>query len=227
MKEHEKPLRYKLLTALVLALCAAVVVQGYFLYRLHEYFTNENTKTDVADAAGQPGIQHFSVPLNSGPPAPQNPYGSFFNTPFDPDTWNPFSDIDQLQHQMEKMLDETFKRFNSSPLFDGFSRNTAFSPKSDVEETDQAYIVHLDIPGADKSKIEASLEDRTLTITGIREEQSSQQDRNKNVYNERRFGEFRRTLTLPGPVKQGDMKTEYKDGVFTLVIPKDVSAPKK
>lgn len=228
MSDNNVPKRNRMLLFLVALLIVVVAVQGYYLFQVHRRLNadmisvtngNDADSNRMSKDAGQ----------GSAPPSalwgPQDPFGSFFNAPLDPDSWNPFDDIEQMRKQMDQMFDQTFRRFNSSPLFNQFSQGVSYNPKLDIEENDLEYIVRMDIPGADSSKINASVEDRTLTISGEREEEISQQGAGRQLRGERRLGRFERVLTLPGPVKQDGMKANYKDGVLTVTIPKDTASP--
>jgi HSP20 family protein len=84
----------------------------------------------------------------------------------------------------------------------------------------------MDIPGTDQSKVKATLEDRTLTISGIRDEEVEHKLPGKAISKERRLGEFERSITLPGPVKQDGMQVSYDKGVLTVTVPKDTTQPK-
>jgi HSP20 family protein len=228
MSESNVSRRNKMLVFLVALLVAVVAVQGYYLFQVHHRLNADTIPVTNGNSADTNRVSNGDG-QGAAPPSgvwgPQDPFGSFFSTPLDPDQWNPFDDIEQMRKQMDQLFDQTFKRFNSSPLFNQFSPGVSYNPKLDIEENDREYIVRMDIPGADSSKINASIEDRTLTISGEREEEISGQRAGKQLRGERRLGRFERVLTLPGPVKQDGMKANYKDGVLTVTIPKDTALP--
>ena len=43
-------------------------------------------------------------------------------------------------------------------------------PLADIEETDESYIIELDLPGVDKSDINTEMAGRSLIISGVRKE---------------------------------------------------------
>ena len=45
-----------------------------------------------------------------------------------------------------------------------------FTPRADVEETDDAYVIEVEVPGVAKKDIDVSVAGRRLTITGERKE---------------------------------------------------------
>jgi HSP20 family protein len=226
MSENNADRNNKLLGVLVGLLIAVVAVQGYYLYGIYNgNKTNGvhalmNTDDPIQDKDWQlaPGAG------NSNTSSSPNP---LLNSPFDPNGWDPFKEMEEMHKQMEQMFQGAFGRFNASPKFNSFSQGLSFNPTMDIEEHDNKYIVRMDIPGADSSKINVSIEDRLLTISGTREEEVSQQGPNaKQLRSERRLGQFERVMTLPGPVKQSEMKADYEDGVLTVTIPKDNASSK-
>jgi len=230
MNESSSSRHTRLLVVLVAFLVVVAMVQGYYLFRVHQ---QKNSNMAYAAEEGASGLNgsvkdkdwHVATPNGSGNGFIRipDPFSTSPSKPFDPNTWNPFKEMEAMQKQMDQMFEQAFGHFSASPQFNGLSQGFSFNPKSDIEENDREYIVRLDIPGADSSKIKATIDDRILTISGSREEEVSQQGVNKQVHHERRLGQFERMLTLPGPVKQDGLKASYKDGVLTITIPKDVA----
>jgi HSP20 family protein len=92
-------------------------------------------------------------------------------------------------------------------------------PSLNLNDTGNTYIITIDMPGADPSTLKTELKDGQLTVTMKTTEDRNEQQ--KNYYRQERFrGTFKRSLTLPGPVKESAMKTDYHDGVLTITIPK-------
>jgi HSP20 family protein len=98
----------------------------------------------------------------------------------------------------------------------------------DVSETDDAITVKCDMPGMKKDDIDVTLKGNVLTIKGKREVEEEQKDEKGSIVRkERRSGSFTRSFTLPAAAKSDEIKTSYKDGVLTIVIPKEKPGPKK
>jgi HSP20 family protein len=99
----------------------------------------------------------------------------------------------------------------------------AFSPALDVEESDEGFTLHVELPGIAADKVEVSLEDSVLTIAGEREFYDSKStDAFRRV--ERRFGRFHRAIRLPDRVDPDKVEAAYKDGLLTITVPKAESA---
>jgi HSP20 family protein len=123
--------------------------------------------------------------------------------------------------------------FLSSPfrLMDEFlrsgsngSRVTGFTPTLDVRETDDEYLVMVDLPGVKSEDVTIEVNDQVLTISGSRVPVET----GESQLTERPYGSFVRSLTLPKGVDNDQIKADYKDGVLELHIPKPAEIkPKK
>jgi len=97
--------------------------------------------------------------------------------------------------------------------------SVVWSPRVDVEETDEAVVLHADLPGIDKSNLKVELENNTLTIRGERKYEKEKKSDN-HYRSERAFGTFQRTFSLSDRIKADAIKADYKDGVLTVKLPK-------
>jgi HSP20 family protein len=106
----------------------------------------------------------------------------------------------------------------------GGGRVTGFAPPLDVRETDEAYLVMLDLPGVKAEDVSIEVSDRELTISGSRVPVET----GEAQLVERPFGSFVRTLTLPKGIDEDRIAADFEDGVLTLRIPKpEDQRPKK
>ena len=101
-----------------------------------------------------------------------------------------------------------------------------WAPKTDMRETEDQYLIHVDLPGIPKKDVKVSYKDNRLTISGERKEEEKEETDNY-LRKERYFGSFVRTFTLPAAVNEEDIKANFKEGVLTVTVPKaEVSKPK-
>ena len=113
---------------------------------------------------------------------------------------------------MERFLGESFP----GPLQRGF---TELAPPLDVRESDDAYVVEVELPGVDPKAIEVSIEGRTVTIRGqFAQEQEKQEG--DFLLRERRRGRFLRAVALPGMVEVDKATSRYENGELTITLPK-------
>ena len=101
-----------------------------------------------------------------------------------------------------------------------------WNPSFDVTESKDAYLFKADVPGVKKEDLEITTTGNRLQIAGKRD--TSHEETTDTVYTyERQYGSFCRSFTLPDGVDVEHAKSELKEGVLTLVIPKLASAQAK
>jgi HSP20 family protein len=96
-------------------------------------------------------------------------------------------------------------------------RSSAWSPPTDVYETEEDYVVRVEIAGMREDDFEVQLENDTLLISGSRPDLT---ERRAYQQMEIRFGKFSTALTLPGSVNIEQARADYKDGFLIVVLPK-------
>ncbi|MDD5216648.1 MAG: Hsp20/alpha crystallin family protein [Candidatus Omnitrophica bacterium] len=132
----------------------------------------------------------------------------------------PFEEFHAMMSRMNRLFNDAMSYAPSTQTLD-IEAFGNFSPAIDLQETDKAYVVRGDIPGLEKDKISVTVRGQVLTIEGLRESESTQGDAQNGYYRqERSYGSFTRSLTLPGPVDDANIKADYKNGVLTIVVPK-------
>lgn len=122
-------------------------------------------------------------------------------------------------------MNDLFNRFNND-LFSFndsfFDQRHSFMPALNVEETDHAYIVEVELPGLDAEDVNIEIKGNVLTISGEKEEKTETKEDVKRTYVvERKYGSFQRSFTLPDDADINKIEATSKKGVFTINIPKD------
>jgi HSP20 family protein len=103
-------------------------------------------------------------------------------------------------------------------------RSSVWSPPTDVYETEEMYVVRVEIAGMNEDDFEVLLENNTLLISGTRPDLA---ERRAYQQMEIRFGKFSTAINLPGPMNIELARAEYKDGFLTIVLPKTTSNQSK
>ena len=104
--------------------------------------------------------------------------------------------------------------------------DSAYWPVMDISEDKESITVKAELPGMKTEDIGISVQGNALTIVGEKKEQS--EEKKEGYYHcERRFGAFRRSLSLPGDIDHDKIEANYKDGVLTLTLPKTEAAKAK
>lgn len=131
-----------------------------------------------------------------------------------PELWN-WSAFDQLTN-----LRDEINRLFESPVENGSSSAfNSWAPTLDVYEDKDNLIVRAELPGMNKEDIEISLHDNAITISGERKNEKKY-EHGKTSREERFFGRFTRSISLPKQVDGSRVKASYKDGLLTVTLPK-------
>jgi HSP20 family protein len=140
--------------------------------------------------------------------------------------WDPFQDLRSAQEemaQMSPMLAHALGLYGQQ----GSSRATAWAPALDISERKDAYLVTVELPGVEADDLQITLEDGLLTIQGERyfAHDSSEQQFHRV---ERRYGAFRRSITLPAHVIAEGIEASVDNGVLQVLVPKmEEATPKR
>jgi HSP20 family protein len=102
----------------------------------------------------------------------------------------------------------------------------AWAPPVDISERQDAYVLTVELPGVKVEDLEIAFQDGLLTIQGAR---SLTQDSSEEQFHvlERRYGLFRRSITLPLHVQADAIEASTEDGVLQVVVPKAEEAKPK
>jgi HSP20 family protein len=89
----------------------------------------------------------------------------------------------------------------------------------DVYETKEKLVVKGRVAGVNKSELDVSIADNTLSIRGTLSA-GTEDDVENYFVQECYWGEFSRSLALPVPVKEDEIEAVLKDGVLTISFTK-------
>ncbi len=223
-----------LLVAVVALLALAVIGQGALLYKLNRAVRKDGANGSTANFASTPALtanpSHqkpvAAKPRRTPPPQPAAPpdtVAQAFDDPLDDPTFNridPFEEVAHMRQQMESLLGNVAQFFQGAPTLDDAWAAFPMRPDLDIRDDQGAYVVRMDMPGTDKSKIDLNIADRTLMISGTTDETSEQKTGGRVLRSERRSGNFQRSITLPGPVDAGRMTAKYENGTLIVTVPK-------
>jgi HSP20 family protein len=144
--------------------------------------------------------------------------------------WDPFQDLRDAQEEMAQMTQMSQMLARALGLQgqpQGSGTATAWAPALDISERKDAYLVTVELSGVEAEDLEITLEDGLLTIQGERHfaHDSSEQQFHRV---ERRYGAFRRSITLPAQVQAEQIEASFDNGVLQIVVPKmEEATPKR
>jgi HSP20 family protein len=124
--------------------------------------------------------------------------------------WDPFRELDELADRVNSLWE--------AGVTGGLQ---AWAPLADVEETEDAYSVEIELPGVRREDIDIQLDDRQLTVSGeVKEKERAGILRRRT----RRVGRFQYSVTLRADVDADDVSARLNDGVLTVRVPKTAQA---
>ncbi len=96
-------------------------------------------------------------------------------------------------------------------------RSSVWSPPTDGYETEDAFVVRVEIAGMREDDFEVVLDNNVLLITGARPDLPG-----RRAYHqmEIRFGKFATAIDIPEAANAEDAVAQYKDGFLVVTLPK-------
>ena len=139
---------------------------------------------------------------------------------------NPTREFEDIYDRMGQLMNLAF-----GSMMPTVTADLPWVPLGDISETDDAFVVRVDLPGVSKDQIDIQLQDRELVITGeIPDQQGQEGQQGQQQQDERRHrtqrptGRFEFRAILPGEVNADGVTAQLKDGVLTVNVPKSEMA---
>ena len=137
--------------------------------------------------------------------------------------WELFEDLRSAQDELLRMNRAHGQRLSPAGYFgqwfDPSASTQAWAPALDISERKDAYLVTVELPGVTARDVEIMFEDGLLTIQGERHP-AGDPAAEKVHRAERRYGAFRRSITLPSHVMADAIEATAQDGVLRILVPK-------
>ena len=132
--------------------------------------------------------------------------------------WDPAQDLEDLHGQMAQLM----QGFFGDP-YPGAAA-MAWSAPADIEETEDAFIVDIDLPAVKPEDVNLELRENTLRVSGeIKEKQRAGLLRRQT----RRVGQFEYLVALPGDVDPDKVEATLHDGVLSVRLGKSKRSKSK
>jgi HSP20 family protein len=140
-------------------------------------------------------------------------------------TVSPLNGVFSRMATLNRAMDEVNGRAEDSALGAEY-----WTPNMDAWETEQAFVVQLDLPGLTRDQVEVNFDRNTLTVRGTRTATIPAPEKGelRVFFAERLPGTFSRTLRFPQYVEASKIEAAFTNGVLTVTIPKSEAAkPRK
>jgi HSP20 family protein len=118
---------------------------------------------------------------------------------------DPFADAQELLNRIGGLVEQTT----------GADIDRPWIPAAEIDETDDAYVVRLELPGIAPAEIEVGVRDNELCINGEVREEDEESDALRV-----RVGRFHYHTALPSDVDADHVDASLDEGILKLRIPK-------
>lgn len=136
--------------------------------------------------------------------------------------WEPHRGFRPFQRNIGRFFNEFDYGLQSAEGLD----EATWTPKVDIYETENSYVLNAELPGLTKEEINIDVNDNTLTLKGEKKfEEKVEKDNYVRV--ERNYGNFARSFVLSDDVNPERISASYKEGVLELTLPKKEEAKPK
>ena len=124
----------------------------------------------------------------------------------------------------ENLFDDMFNdAFGMMPGIDHalYGKHAKNMMKTDVRETEDSYLVDIDLPGFKKDEVKVELKDGYLTVSAAKGLDKDEEDKKGRILRQERYaGSCSRSFYV-GDVKPEEIKAKYESGVLTVLVPKE------
>lgn len=99
-------------------------------------------------------------------------------------------------------------------------------PAADLFETDEEFVLELELPGLGREDIEVTVEKGILTVSGQRSTETEEERGERHTYHvrERSYDRFSRSFSLPHSVTHEQVDAQFENGMLTVRLPKAAEA---
>jgi HSP20 family protein len=130
---------------------------------------------------------------------------------------SPFRGFYDMRSEMNRMFDEVFGDVGRRSGRQQGDAPTQWAPALDVLQEDGDIVVRAELPGVKPDDVDITLHNGVLTISGERKAEEQREGSGYYV-RERRFGSFRRSMTLPQGVDESSISARFDGGVLEIRV---------
>jgi len=124
-----------------------------------------------------------------------------------------------FRNEINRLFEDFFERPGGN--FGGFT------PAADLYESNEAFVLEMELPGFTHDDVEVTIEQGVLTIRGVRRARAEESGETYHL-RERASGRFSRSFALPSSVNADEVEASFEEGILTVDLPKASEAkPRK
>ena len=130
---------------------------------------------------------------------------------------SPFRGFYDMQSEMNRMFDEVFGEAGRRSGRQQGEAPSRWAPALDALQEDGDIVVRAELPGVKPEEVDITLHNGVLTIAGERKAEEQREGSGYYV-RERRYGSFRRSMTLPQGVDESGIRAHFDGGVLEVTV---------
>lgn len=129
---------------------------------------------------------------------------------------SPFRGFRDMQSEVDRLFDEAFSGLSRRRRQEG-RQIAEWAPVMDVLTRDGDLVIRAELPGVKREDVDIALQNGVLTISG-EHRVDEEEERGGYHVRERRYGSFRRSMTLPENVDESKVRARFEDGVLEVTV---------
>ena len=130
---------------------------------------------------------------------------------------SPFRGFYDTQSEVDRLFNEMLGGLSRRRGSQGGQQISQWAPAMDVLTKDNNLVIRAELPGVKPEDVDITLQNGVLTISG---EHKADQEEERGSYHvrERRYGSFRRNMTLPEGTDESKIHARFEDGVLEVTV---------
>ena len=130
---------------------------------------------------------------------------------------SPFRGFYDAQSEVDRLFGEMLGPLGRGRGRQGGGQLAQWAPAVDVLTKDGDLLIRCELPGVKQEDVDITLQNGVLTISGEHKVEE-EEDRGGYHVRERRYGSFRRSMSLPEGVDESKIHARFEDGVLELSV---------
>lgn len=130
--------------------------------------------------------------------------------------WNSWTDVEDFADEMQRVVEDSAC---PSPFVDSGRRIVRFRPVADVIETEDAFLVLVELPGLERGDVRLEAHGNELAVFGERRPPLNLEGATFQAM-ERSYGCFSRRFELPEGLDLSAVTASMKSGLLHVRVPK-------
>jgi HSP20 family protein len=130
---------------------------------------------------------------------------------------SPFRGFYDAHSEVDRLFSEMLGGLGRGRGSQGGQQPAQWAPAVDVLTNDGDLVIRAELPGVKQEEVDITLQNGLLTISG---ERKIDQEEERGGYHvrERRYGSFRRSMTLPEGTDESKIHARFEDGVLEVTV---------